>query len=219
VDLPTYRAASALLLVLPETPLLFMGQEWAASTPFLFFTDHHAALGPLVTQGRRREFQSFSAFSDPEAQATIPDPQARETFDASRLRWDERVTPPHRGIRALYRELLARRQEYAADLTFGSVQAFATDADSLVVTRPGASCTLWLACRLRGRGPVRFGDMPGIPTPSPGRWTALVHTEEERFTADPMPPEIVIKSGAGGSGPCVDFQRPGAALFRWEAHR
>ncbi len=57
-----------------------MGQEWAAGTPFLYFTDHPEPLGSLVTEGRRKEFQHFSAFSDPEAQERIPDPQSPETF-------------------------------------------------------------------------------------------------------------------------------------------
>jgi maltooligosyltrehalose trehalohydrolase len=53
IDSALFRALSALLLFAPETPLLFMGQEWAASSPFLFFTDHHQELGRLVTEGRR----------------------------------------------------------------------------------------------------------------------------------------------------------------------
>ena len=106
-----YRAASALLLLSPYTPLLFMGQEWAASTPFLFFTDHHAELGHLVTEGRRREFAGFAAFRDPAHRASIPDPQAEATFLASKLRWQERDEPgPHAGTLALYRAALALRR-------------------------------------------------------------------------------------------------------------
>ena len=57
-----YRAAAALLLLAPYVPLLFMGQEWAASSPFLFFTDHDAELGPLITAGRRKDYAHFAAF-------------------------------------------------------------------------------------------------------------------------------------------------------------
>jgi len=63
IDPALFRALSAVLLVAPETPLLFMGQEWAASSPFLYFTDHHQELGRLVTEGRRREFSRFDAFA------------------------------------------------------------------------------------------------------------------------------------------------------------
>ena len=82
---------SALLLLSPYTPLLFMGQEWNASTPFLYFTDHHEELGRLVTEGRRKEFASFARF----AGDAVPDPQALETFARSRLDWSEAERPPH----------------------------------------------------------------------------------------------------------------------------
>lgn len=105
------EAATALLLFLPMTPLLFMGQEWAASTPFLFFTDHDAELGPKVSEGRANEFAKFAAFADPAARARIPDPQVRDTFERSKLRWDERRREPHRRMLELTTRLLALRRE------------------------------------------------------------------------------------------------------------
>ena len=110
VGLDAYRAASALLLLVPQTPLLWMGQEWAASTPFLYFTDHHAQLGRLVTEGRRQEFAGFSAFSG----ETVPDPQDEATFARSKLCWAECEQAPHRGILELYRDLLRLRQQHPA---------------------------------------------------------------------------------------------------------
>src|SRR4029079_14880172 len=65
IDRERYLLASAALLLAPEVPLLFQGQEFAASTPFLYFTDHQPELGRLVTEGRREEFKHFPAFSDP----------------------------------------------------------------------------------------------------------------------------------------------------------
>lgn len=90
IDRERFLVASAVLLLAPETPLIFMGQEFAASTPFLFFTDHHDELAPLVTEGRRNEFSGFRAFAMEEAQRFIPDPQAETTFQASKLRLSER---------------------------------------------------------------------------------------------------------------------------------
>jgi maltooligosyltrehalose trehalohydrolase len=110
VQLDAYAMASMILLYLPMTPLLFMGQEWAASTPFLYFTDHEPELGALVTKGRAEEFRHFRAFSDGELRAKIPDPQALDTFERSRLRWDEREREPHAQILALYSGLLALRR-------------------------------------------------------------------------------------------------------------
>jgi maltooligosyltrehalose trehalohydrolase len=110
VSMEAYCAVSVLLLFLPATPLLFMGQEWAASSPFQFFTDHHAELGSLISQGRREEFKGFSAFSDPERRAGIPDPQDIETFFRSHLRWSERESDPHARSLDLYRRLIDFRR-------------------------------------------------------------------------------------------------------------
>lgn len=106
-----FAAASALLFFLPMSPLVFMGQEWGASTPFLYFTHHDQQLGALVSKGRREEFKSFRAFSDPEARDRIPDPQDPRTFESSKLKWDERHTPPHARVHALVRDLLRLRRE------------------------------------------------------------------------------------------------------------
>ena len=100
----------------PYTPLIFQGQEWAASTPFLYFTDHHDALGLLVTEGRRKEFAGFAAFADPAKVKTIPDPQAASTFQASKLKWEESGAGIHSQTRALYREALRLRREERAIL-------------------------------------------------------------------------------------------------------
>ncbi len=105
-----YAAASALLLFLPMTPLLFMGQEWAADSPFLFFTDHEPDLGRLIAEGRRSEFKSFAAFTDPVAREAIPDPQHPATFERSKLRWEQLGDERHRRIWNLYRRLLHLRQ-------------------------------------------------------------------------------------------------------------
>jgi maltooligosyltrehalose trehalohydrolase len=111
VSRDAYCAVSALLLYLPMTPLLFMGQEWAASTPFAYFTDHEPELGRLVSEGRRAEFTGFVAFSDPSAREQIPDPQDEATFQQSRLRWEEREQSWHAEVLEVYRRLLALRRE------------------------------------------------------------------------------------------------------------
>jgi maltooligosyltrehalose trehalohydrolase len=110
VSIDAYCLASTLLLFLPTTPLLFMGQEWAASSPFLYFTDHDPDLGRLVSEGRREEFKLFAAFSDPAVRAQIPDPQDAQTFARSKLRWDERAHAPHARVHRLYKALLALRR-------------------------------------------------------------------------------------------------------------
>lgn len=108
INLDRYAVASTVLLTCPETPLLFMGQEFAASTPFLYFTDHPEGLGRLVTEGRRKEFSGFPAFQDAHLRETIPDPQAESTFLTSKLNLHERSL--NSGIYVLYRELLMLRR-------------------------------------------------------------------------------------------------------------
>jgi maltooligosyltrehalose trehalohydrolase len=110
-----YRAASALLLAGPYTPMLFMGQEWASSSPFLYFTDHHDELGRGVTEGRRKEFADFSDFRDPAKRALIPDPQAPDTFARSKLVWAEVQQQPHVETLRLYSDFLRFRRANLAD--------------------------------------------------------------------------------------------------------
>jgi maltooligosyltrehalose trehalohydrolase len=105
-------AAYACLLLTPQVPMLFMGEEFAASTPFLFFCDFGPEMALAVAQGRRREFKRFAAFADDAAVAAIPDPGSEQTFEASKLRWEERAQAPHRERLALMRELLSLRHRY-----------------------------------------------------------------------------------------------------------
>ncbi len=110
IAFPMYRALSALLLFAPETPLLFMGQEWAATTPFRFFTDHREELGELITAGRKEEFQGFAGF-----QGEVPDPQDPATFEHSKLDWTDIERPLHLHILQLYRDLLILRTTLRGD--------------------------------------------------------------------------------------------------------
>jgi maltooligosyltrehalose trehalohydrolase len=110
IGLERFAAASALLLFLPFTPMLFMGEEFGASTPFQYFTDHNPELGRLVTEGRRREFRAFSAFADPAARERIPDPQAESTFGNSKLPLVEIGSPAAAWLQSLYARLIALRR-------------------------------------------------------------------------------------------------------------
>jgi malto-oligosyltrehalose trehalohydrolase len=104
------RAAAAVLLLAPSPPLLFMGEEFAAAQPFLFFCDFGADLAAAVTAGRRREFARFARFSDPASRERIPDPNAQGSFQRSKLDWSQLQQPQHKQWLTLYRELLSIRQ-------------------------------------------------------------------------------------------------------------
>jgi maltooligosyltrehalose trehalohydrolase len=214
VDLPTYRAATALLLCTAATPLLFMGQEWAASAPFLFFTDHNAELGRLVKEGRRREFGDYAAFADPAQLARIPDIQAEETFLACKLDWSERNREPHASTLHLYRALLELRRTEPAlrAASCGTFEAVALDADSLALRRDAETgpTSLWAIVRLKGAGTASLAGQPAAPN---RHWEFVLTTEDPHFAPDPSPPETDL----AGPAPFIRFARPGAVLLRAHA--
>lgn len=166
-----YKVASALLLFDPETPLLFMGQEFAASTPFCFFTDMPTELGEQVTAGRRREFSGFPAFQDEQLRDTIPDPQAESTFLRSRLQLGERET--HAGVYALYRDLLKLRREHAAlqSVDRRDCEATALSTELLRVHRRANDQEILLL--------ANFG--PEISIPLEGDWAVLLSTDDAQY--------------------------------------
>jgi maltooligosyltrehalose trehalohydrolase len=106
---PALRAAVALLLLTPQIPMLFMGEEWGSKTPFLYFTDHDEELGALVREGRRKEFAHFAAFTHSEERAKIPDPNAPTTFAAAAARPPDAPDTEQQAWLALYECCLALR--------------------------------------------------------------------------------------------------------------
>jgi maltooligosyltrehalose trehalohydrolase len=209
IDLAAYRAASVLLLTAPQTPLLFMGQEWAASSPFLYFTDHSEELGRLVTEGRRREFGAFSAFADETARADIPDPQADMTFMASRLDWVEVQREPHASVLRLYSTVLAfRRDALVPAETTDAVDVRAVD-DTIVLRRrcrDGAHAVV--VVRLGGAGTTHLsGHWPGSGAST---WTCLLTSEDAAFGSTGSPPVVDLE----GAAPSVRFSGPAAVILK-----
>lgn len=134
---------AALVLASPYTPMLFMGEEWGASTPFQFFTSHpEPELGKATADGRKAEFAEHGWDS-----ADIPDPQDPETFRRSTLNWSELGTGEHARLLQIYRDLLSLRREYP-ELTDPWLENFSVDYDEderWVVLHRGS---LRLACNL-----------------------------------------------------------------------
>ncbi|WP_026415606.1 malto-oligosyltrehalose trehalohydrolase [Actinomadura oligospora] len=107
LSLEHLKIGAALLLLGPFTPMLFMGEEWGASTPWRYFTDHREPdLARAVTEGRRREFAAHGWDGE------VPDPQAVETFLRSVLDWTEPDTGHHRDLLDWYRALIALRRAH-----------------------------------------------------------------------------------------------------------
>ena len=185
------KARQAVLLLAPNVPLLFMGEEWGAVQPFCFFTDFHDELADAVREGRRRDFRKFPEFASEEARAHIPDPNALSTFEASRLDWSVPEQPEHAAWLDLVRRLLQIRRE-AIVPRLASVRGGAASAEVLgdAVVRArwtlGDGATLSLIANLgdqasevsvAAEGEVLFASPPELVTGSrEGRlppWTVL----------------------------------------------
>jgi malto-oligosyltrehalose trehalohydrolase len=108
---PALRLSVMCLLLAPQIPMLLMGEEFSASSPFLFFCDFGADLADAVRDGRRREFSAFARFADEAAQLEIPDPNLESTFLASKLKWNEVADPGRSEWHTLYSDLLEIRRK------------------------------------------------------------------------------------------------------------
>ncbi|MER7161507.1 malto-oligosyltrehalose trehalohydrolase, partial [Streptomyces lydicus] len=183
--------AAALVLCSPFTPMLFMGEEWGATTPWQYFTDHtDPELAEAVRAGRRREFAAHDWAGDA---GEWPDPQDPATRDRCVLDWSEPVLAPHDSLLAWHRTLLALRRELPA----------LTDPDPRHTEVTFDEDARWLLLR---RGPVRVavnfgrGATASVPVGLPGRdLEVLAGWPEARLPgADGvlrLPPESVVVLG------------------------
>ena len=136
VDADHLAVAAVLTLTSPFTPMLFMGEEWGASTPWQFFTSHpEPELGKATAEGRIKEFEQMGW--DPDV---VPDPQDPATFQRSKLDWDELEQPDHARLLALYRSLLQLRRERPelTDPRFATTRCTCNESERTVVIQRGA---------------------------------------------------------------------------------
>jgi len=161
------QAAAACVLLAPAPPMLFMGEEYGATTPFLYFCDFGPELAAAVTCGRRAEFSRFERFHDPAAQASIPDPNAPETFAASMLDWTESAAPAGTRWRAFYHRCLALRRAYVVPRLRGAEPGgtFEVARDTLLRVRwtLGGGATLHLGARFGPAPMAEVDPLPGTP--------------------------------------------------------
>jgi malto-oligosyltrehalose trehalohydrolase len=175
-DLQALRAAVSILLLSPAPPLLFMGEEFGAKTPFLFFCDFTGDLAKAVTEGRRNEFSRFAKFASEENRSQIPDPNQEQTFSRSKLDWASIIEPRHHDWLEYYRTLLAlRRDRIVPRLVTGKVRSkFTLEGSGLTVAwKFGRSTTLTLLANL---------GSSAIPAPSRPSGE-LIFTTTETVTA------------------------------------
>jgi maltooligosyltrehalose trehalohydrolase len=172
------RALTACVLLAPAPPMLFMGEEYAATTPFQYFCDFQGDLARAVTEGRRAEFHRFARFADPAVRALIPDPNDARTFANSKLDWSERQLPAQARMLALYTDLLQCRQRELLPWLDGAASGQWT------MQAPGSLHVHWpLAGGRRWHLLAQLADQGGP--------TALVHA---------LPGRVVYRSHAGETG-------------------
>ena len=150
----------ATLLLSPHIPLLFMGEEYGETQPFLFFTDFHGDLAKAVREGRAREFEGHAGHEG----ESVPDPNDPQTFADSKLDWEKPDTPEGQQWLALTRRLLQLRQQHIVPL----LQTAGGNSGQVVNTAPGFFAVRWdfpegtlsLALNLSDR-PQTIADLPG----------------------------------------------------------
>ena len=133
------RAVAAIQLLSPQIPMLFMGDEWGASTPFPYFCDFHGELGEKVRQGRCEALAQMHHITDPSELAHAPNPQADSTFLSAKLRWEELAAPEHAAWFDWYRAILHTRTTRLVPL----LAKLAVSHRASIVIAPGAFTVRW----------------------------------------------------------------------------
>jgi maltooligosyltrehalose trehalohydrolase len=183
------RAITALLLLGPATPMLFQGQEFAASSPFLYFADHRPELASAVSAGRSEFLAQFPSLTDPEIQSRLPDPSARDTFERSKL--DEAQVSEHAPTWRLHRDLIRLRRE---DAVFRLQQRERIDgavlgSESFLLRFSGKSGDARLL--LVNLGPdvtLLPGAEPLLAPPAGGSWTIQWTSEHPDYGGEGVRP-------------------------------
>jgi maltooligosyltrehalose trehalohydrolase len=192
---PGLLAVSAAVVLLgPGTPMLFMGEEWGATTPFQYFTDHaEPELARSVQEGRAREFGTHGWAELYGHDIDVPDPQSATTVESSRLDWDEPARPEHAPLLEFYRALVRLRHD-EPDIASGdrsrTTVRVADDESWLVIRRGGLDVVLALA-----------DGVTAVPLP----------------TADAAAPDVVLswaETRVADDGTSLTMQGPGVAVVR-----
>jgi len=207
----SYRAASALLCLAPYTPLLFMGQEWGASTPFLYFTDHGEELGRLVSEGRRKDLNKFPIFAEELKTKDFPSPQVRQTFEDSKLCWEEARGGGHASCLQLYRQVLRLRREHPAfrPRERESMQIAELSAKVLALRMQDGDEQWLLLCDLRGGHRGDLHSEPFCALAAGQHWKPVLSSNAAEFGGSKS---MSYNSQTGH----FDFQQPEVLVLRAE---
>jgi maltooligosyltrehalose trehalohydrolase len=194
LDVPRLKAVAALTLLSPFVPMLFQGEEWGAHTPFLYFTDHQdASLARAVTEGRTREFASFRWAGE------VPDPQAPDTFERSKLDWSEMMRPAHAELLDWHRRLIELHA--TRSIALGRVKPkvkFQERAQWLRVEHGGLVALFNFGASLRR-----------VPLPS-GSWELALDSDPRHEPAE----TDGVMTGKASAGSAVQVPAQGIRIYR-----
>jgi maltooligosyltrehalose trehalohydrolase len=183
-----YRAMSALTLLLPGTPLLFQGQEFASSKPFLFFADHQGDLGKAVRKGRADFLGQFKRYATPEVRALLADPSDPRTFESCKLDFNEREL--HHGIYDMFKDLLRLRRQTPAfhDQRPRGLDGAVLGPEALVLRFFHADGDRLLLLNLGAE--LRLGSCsePLMAPPAEHAWQIEWSSDDPRYGGDGTPP-------------------------------
>jgi len=207
-----FKAMTALWLLMPQTPMLFQGQEFAASSPFLYFACHKPDLAKLVAAGRARELSQFPSVASDEMQACLHDPCHEDAFLRSKLDLSERQKPIHAEIYRLHKDLLTLRR---SEPVFQRVQKRG-DIDGAVLG-PGALVLRYFAqggndwlvvVNLERDLPLTIAPEPLLAPPEARRWKKVLSTEDPAYGGSGTAPLDTEQEGWRIPGRCAVVLRP-----------
>src|SRR6185437_15230863 len=182
------RAATALFLLGPGTPMLFQGQEFGASTPFLYFADHNPELAKLVAAGRRKFLEQFPSIAYPECASTLDNPESEQTFNRCKLDFRERDR--NATFFNLHRDLIKLRRD---DPVFGAPRPGGVDGavlgtEAFVLRYFGESSDRLLLVNFGNDVQLKVAPEPLLAPPERGRWKLLWSSEDPRYGGFGTPP-------------------------------
>jgi maltooligosyltrehalose trehalohydrolase len=178
-----WRAMVSLLLLGPQVPMLFQGQEWATTSPFTYFADHEGELADAVRKGRLEFLSQFPPLNDPEARAALPDPGDEGAFKACRISWSGH--PGSEEARLLHTDLLTLRRSDVVLSGLGTsatqVAASALTPEVVLLRYSAGSDERLLLVNLGRRTTLRMNDPLLAPSSSQQQWTMMWCSERAAY--------------------------------------
>jgi len=210
-SLAQFRAVTTYLLLAPQTPMLFQGQEFAASSTFHYFADHNADLNKLIRQGRLKELSQFPSNAQPDMQSCMPNPSSLETFERCKIDWSQRERGFHAQVCLMHKVLLELRRK---DPVFDRVQRRG-DIDGAVLGNDAFVLRFFdekgadrlLVINLGTDLHLEIIPEPLLAAPTGMRWDIIFCTEEARFGGSGSPP--LETRGEGWRLPGENWRIPG----------